>query len=252
VKLWGLLLLFFSSSVWAADLTIAAASSYRPLLIELCEEFEQRQDVSVRLVFGSSGKLATQIQHGAPYDLYFSADDSYIQHLQETGYLSGKIITDGYGQLVLWSAKADLLPESIEQLSEMKSVTLAIAQPRHAPFGKATMRFLENHQLVDAVQNQLVYAENVAQAAQMALSGAADMAFVALSVLPADARDDSQMILLPLSDEHLLKQSHAVLKRADDLNLAIQFSQFTQQEEFDSLKRQHGLVPGNRAGASNE
>ena len=252
MKLWSLLLLLFSSSVWATDLTIAAASSYRSLLTELADEFEQRENVSVRLVFGSSGKLATQIQHGAPYDLYFSADVSYIQHLQTSGYLSGKIITDGYGQLVLWSAKAGLLPESIEQLSEMKSVTLAIAQPRHAPFGKAAMRVLENHQLADAVEGQLVYAENVAQTAQMALSGAADMAFVALSVLPVDARDDNQLLVLPLSDERLLKQSHAVLRRADDLNLAIQFSQFTQREEFNPLKRKHGLMPGNRAGASNE
>lgn len=98
MKLWSLLLLLFSSLVWATDLTIAAASSYRPLLTELADEFEQRENVSVRLVFGSSGKLATQIQHGAPYDLYFSADDSYIQHLQEEGYLSGKIITDGYAR----------------------------------------------------------------------------------------------------------------------------------------------------------
>jgi len=114
------------------------------------------------------------------------------------------------------------------------------------------MRVLENHQLADAVEGQLVYAENVAQAAQMALSGAADMAFVAVSVLPFEARDDNQLLVLPLSDERLLEQSHAVLKRADDLNLAIQFSQFTQREEFNPLKRKHGLMPGNRAGASNE
>lgn len=252
MKLWALLLLFLSSTVWAADLTIAAASSYRPLLTELAEEFEQRQGISLRLVFGSSGKLATQIQHGAPYDLYFSADDSYIQHLQETGYLSSEIITDGYGQLVLWSAKADLLPDSVEQLSEMKSVTLAIAQPRHAPFGKAAMRFLENHQLAEVVQEQLVYAENVAQAAQMALSGAADMAFVAFSVLPPDSRNERQMMILPLADKKLLKQSHAVLKRAGDQNLAKQFSQFTQREEFKPLKREHGLVADKRTGIGNE
>lgn len=252
MRLWILSLLLLSSSAWAADLTIAAASSSRPLLTELAEEFEQRQGASLRLVFGSSGKLATQIQHGAPYDLYFSADDNYIQHLQESGYLSGEIITDGYGQLVLWSAKADLLPDSVDKLSEMKSVTLAIAQPRHAPFGKAAMRFLENHQLAEAVKDQLVYAENVAQAAQMAVSGAADMALVAFSVLPPDSRNERQMMILPLADKHLLKQSHAVLKRAGDKNLAKQFSQFTQREEFKPLKREHGLVTAKSPGTGNE
>ncbi|MDV6316346.1 molybdate ABC transporter substrate-binding protein [Idiomarina sp. HP20-50] len=244
VRLWMLSLLLLSSSVWAVDLTIAAASSYRPLLTELAAEFEQREGVSLRLVFASSGKLATQVQHGAPYDLYFSADDNYLQHLQQAGYLSGDAITDGYGQLVLWSAKAGTLPDSVEQLAGMKSVTLAIAQPRHAPFGKAAMHFLEGHQLADAVQGQLVYAENVAQAAQMALTGAADMALVALSVLPVEQRNNNQMLLLHMTDNFLLKQSHAVLKRAKNKTLAKQFSQFTQLQEFDQLKRKHGLITG--------
>lgn len=237
-------LLFLSSSVWAADLTIAAASSYRPLLTELATEFEQREGVSLRLVFGSSGKLATQIQHGAPYDLYFSADNNYLQHIQQAGYLSNDVIIDGYGQLVLWSADAGILPESIEQLSEMKSVTLAIAQPRHAPFGKAAMQVLESYQLDAAVEGQLVYAENVAQAAQMAASGAADMAFVALSVLPFEQRNDSQIMLLHMTDRSLLKQSHAVLKRAKNQTLAKQFSQFTQLQEFEQLKLKYGLIKG--------
>ncbi|MGM0481480.1 MAG: molybdate ABC transporter substrate-binding protein [Pseudomonadota bacterium] len=246
-----LLLALICPELRAAELTVAAASSYRPLLTELAEQFEQREQHQVRLVFGSSGKLATQIIRGAPFDLFFSANVTYIQRLKDKGLLAGAVITDGYGQLVLWSRASGPLVQGPELLKNLHSQRVVLAQPKHAPYGQAAKAYLQQQQIYDSVRPHLVYSENVAQAVHMVHSGAASLGFVALSVIPPEEQIAERMYRIPLKDKALLRQTHAVLASAEHEKLARQFSEFVQRKEFDALKLQHGINP-ERTAVANE
>ena len=243
----GLLCLLMSLPLFAsaADLTIAAASNYRLLLDDVVQRFEKSEKVEVSVIYGSSGKLATQIQHGAPYDLYFSANAAYMTRLEQAGELAGMVITDGYGQLALLAAEKSEEPfvESLDTL--LKEKAIAIAQPRHAPFGQAAVSYLESNGLYERVNESLVYAENVAQVMHMVRSGAAEYGFVALSLIKQGTDAAQRLKIIPLKDKSLLKQQHAVIAGAKNTELATRFSQFMQQPEITQLKRRYGIEPEN-------
>ncbi|RUO76109.1 molybdate ABC transporter substrate-binding protein [Idiomarina seosinensis] len=238
-----LLLMLLTPGLSAAELTIAAASSYRPLLNHLAQQFEQRQQHQVRFVFGSSGKLATQIIRGAPFDLIFSANMAYLKALSDNDLLAGEVVTDGYGQLVLWSKSEAQLTAETDLVKLLQQQRVAIAQPKHAPFGQAAKGYLEQQHIYHQIQPNLVYSENVAQAVHMVHSGAADFGFVALSVIPLEQQSETRMYRIALENEALLRQAHAVLKSAKDKNLANEFSRFVQRQEFDEVKRHYGIEP---------
>lgn len=238
-----LLMVLVAPAGWAAELTVAAASNYRPLLTHLAQQFEQRQQHKIRLVFGSSGKLATQVIRGAPFDVIFSANAAYIEDLSDKGLLASDIVTDGYGQLVLWSKSSAKLSSAADLLKLMQQQRVAMAQPRHAPFGQAAKAYLQQQQIYHQVKPRLVYSENVAQVVHMVHSGAADFGFVALSVIPSEEQKEAQMLRIPLENKAMLRQTHAVLKSASNTDLATKFSQFVQREEFDDVKRYYGIEP---------
>lgn len=226
-----------SFCVGAQTLTLAAASSYRPILDAVAEDFSEQMDITVRTIYGSSGKLASQIRAGAPFDVYFSANPVFIQHLQQQGYVE-HVVTDGVGQLALWAAtKHD---ERLTPASLIAAERIAIAQPRHAPYGKAAMQWLTT-QTSEDLRDKLVFAENVAQAAQLVFSGAANYGLVALSVIPLDARDERQLVVLAVDNEALLEQRHGIVTASKNYRLAQQFSQYFQSPRFNELKQRYGL-----------
>lgn len=239
------LLMSFPLLASATDLTIAAASNYRLLLDDIVQRFEQAEQVDVSVIYGSSGKLATQIQHGAPYDLYFSANSAYMARLEQAGELTGRVMTDGYGQLVLLASANSQEPFVRPLETLMKGKVVAIAQPKHAPFGQAAVSYLKSAGLYEQVSPSLVYAENVAQVMHMVRSGAADYGFVALSLIEQGTDAAQRMKILPLKDKHLLKQQHAVIDGTKNTKLAARFSHFTQQPEITQLKRRYGIEPEN-------
>ena len=246
------LLMSFPLLASAADLTIAAASNYRLLLDDVVLRFEQAEQVDVDVIYGSSGKLATQIQHGAPYDLYFSANSAYMARLEQAGELTGRVITDGYGQLVLLASANSQAPFVRPLETLMKGKVVAIAQPKHAPFGQAAVSYLKSAGLYEQVSPSLVYAENVAQVMHMVRSGAADYGFVALSLIEQGTDAAQRMKILPLKDKHLLKQQHAVIDGTKNTKLATRFSQFMQQPEITQLKRRYGIEPASELPADKE
>ena len=236
------LLLVFSGNAATQTLTLAAASSYRPILEAVVTDFKEANDISVRIVYGSSGKLASQIQAGAPFDIYFSANKRFMELLQDKG-LVRDVTLDGYGQLALWAAAPEATALSVDSLQHTQQ-RIAIAQPRHAPYGQAAMQWLQSNDL--NLAEQLVYAENVAQAAQMVFSGAAKFGLVALSVIPLDARTAKQLVILPAVDNRLLQHRHGIVSATSEASVARQFSDYFQQPKFDEIKRQYGLNPDSR------
>jgi len=168
----------------ADTLHIAAAANLRFVLPELVDQFEQQTDHHVSVSYAASGTLTTQIQHGAPFEVFLSASPDYIQRLIAAKLTQGKAINYAQAQLALFAAndsplviedKLHGLKQAIEQGTLGK---IAIANPRHAPYGQAAESMLKEFGLWNQIQPYLLMAENASQAMQFALSTSVDAGFV--------------------------------------------------------------------------
>ncbi len=184
-------LFLFSASVNAASLRIAAASSLQFALNEIIDEYGQtHKEVNIQAVYGSSGNLYRQIVQGAPFDLFLSADASLIDKLHETGVAADAGNAFGQGQLVLAVSQRDAKLTSADEILgslqvQSRSFRLAIANPAHAPYGKAAKQYLQSIQQWSHVKSALVYGEKVSQATQYVSSGAVDAGIISLSLAQA-------------------------------------------------------------------
>lgn len=241
-----LTLLLSSSPLLAQSLRIAAASDLRFALDEIVALWQQQQpDNQAEVIYGSSGKLTTQIINGAPFDLLFAADIAFAQQLHERGLTSSEPQVHALGRIVLWSNTLDAGQLSLTQLSDPAIRRIAIAQPAHAPYGLRAQEALQAAGVWEAVEPKLVFAENIAHAAQMAQSGAAQVGIIALSLAmaPGLAEQPHQLI-----DEHLhnpLTQAFVITRRAADKPQAQAFAGFMASPEAHAIMRRYGfLLPG--------
>ena len=162
-------------------LTVAAASDLQTALPVLTAAFERKTGIKTSLTFGSSGSFVAQIQNGAPFDVFFSADVEYPRHLAAGGHVEpGTVYEYATGRLVLWTrsdSRVDVA-RGLQILGDSRVRRIAIANPAVAPYGRAAAAALRSARVYDAVQAKLVFAENVSQAAQLAESGNADVALI--------------------------------------------------------------------------
>lgn len=178
------------------ELLVAAAADLRPAFSELGEIYEQRTGRRVAFAFGSSGRLAQQLTEGAPFDLYASAGDAFVDRVLGAGRgLEETRRTYAYGRIVLWARGDAALPGSLDELSDSRAGTIAIANPDHAPYGLAARQALESAGVWEAVRDRLVYGEDVGDTLRLAATGNADVALVALSL--ATLADDPAWTLIP-------------------------------------------------------
>ncbi len=171
-----------------ATVSIAAAANLTYALDALTAEFRREApEVTVTTAYGASGNLLAQIEHGAPFDLFLSADAEFPHNLIEAGGADATTLrTFALGRLVLWTTRADLDPSDLAKLVRNSTVKkVAIAQPRSAPFGRAAQAALEKLGLWQTVQPKLVFGENISQTAQFVDTGNADAGFVAMSLVVA-------------------------------------------------------------------
>lgn len=202
-----------------ASVTIAAASDLKFALDEIAALVaEQDPDVAVRITYGSSGQFVQQIRNGAPFDLYLSADRAYVDDLVSEGLADAEdVFPYAVGRLVTWYPQGapDGTPD-LAALADPSVRTVAIANPEHAPYGRAAVAALESAGVATAVTPKLVLGENVAQAAEFARTGNADAAVVALSLVLADpVRDLGEWTEVPLDSYPRLDQAGAVLAGAE-------------------------------------
>jgi molybdate transport system substrate-binding protein len=222
-----LLILGFICSLTADasdKLTIAAASDLRYAMADIVSLFQQQTQLDVRVIYGASGKLSTQIRHGAPYDMFFSADISFAQQLYQDGLAATAPQPYALGHLVLWSPQQNMAGISLSQLAEFDFNRLAIAQPAHAPYGQRAKQALQAAGVWQALEAKIVYGENIAQTAQLAQSGGADIAIIALSLarFPELASQGYQPI--PTELHQPLQQAYVITRRGADNTAARQFA----------------------------
>src|SRR5271165_2829260 len=179
-----LLLVFLSGSASAQEITVAAAADLNYALKDLAVRFEKKTGDKLTLSFGSSGNLFSQIQSGAPFDLFFSADEQYPQKLAGAGLMDpASLRSYAVGHLVLWVPNGsgfDPQKLKMDVLLQSSVQHIAIANPQHAPYGRAAMAALTHFGLQDKVASKLVFGKNISQAAQFVQSGNAQAGLIAL------------------------------------------------------------------------
>jgi molybdate transport system substrate-binding protein len=236
----------------AEEITIAAASDLNFVFRELVAEYEKSTGDRVRLSLGSSGNFYAQIQNGAPFDLYFSADIAYPRKLEEAGLtVPGSLYQYAVGRIVLWAGKDSRLDLSkgMDVLLEPTIKKIAIANPKHAPYGRAAVAAMEHVQVYDHVKNKLVLGENISQAAQFIESGAADIGIIAMSLALAPLMQAAgQYWEIPADVHPPIEQGAVILKGVKSQERAKAFLSFVQGAEGQAMMKRYGFViPGDRA-----
>ncbi len=245
----GLLIgvLLVVSTAAAQDVTVAAASDLQVAFPELAARFERATGFRVRPIFGSSGNISTQIQNGAPYDVFLSADIDYPRRLVELG-LAERDALGPYarGRLVLWTrndSKVDL-KQGLKGLTVEAVQRIAIANPEHAPYGRAAVAALRHEGVYERVRGRLVLGENISQAAQFAQSGNADVGILALSLaLGPSLRTIGRYVEIAVTFHPPIEQAAVWLKRAKNPAAAREFVRFLQQPASVEYLKQMGFEP---------
>jgi molybdate transport system substrate-binding protein len=229
---------------------VAAASDLKFALEEMAQQFTADTGARVELVFGSSGNLARQIIDGAPFGLFLSADDDFVYKLADAGLTRDRGVLYGIGRLALFAPhgsplKVDERLDGLRALLGRETVhRFAIANPAHAPYGRAAEAVLRARGMWEAIQPSLVVGENITQAAQFATTGNAIGGMLAQSlVLAPPLRDQGTFVVLPETDHPPLRQRMVLLKRAD--TTTARFYEYVQGPAARAILRRYGfVVPG--------
>ena len=230
----------------AEEITIAAASDLNFAFREIATEYENTTGNHVRLTLGSSGNFFAQIQNGAPFDLYFSADIAYPRNLEEAGLtVPGSLYQYAVGRIVLWTGHESRIDvtKGFEALREPTIRKIAIANPKHAPYGRAAVAAMEYFKVYDQVKDRLILGENISQAAQFIESGACDVGIIALSLAVAPAMKSKGTYWEVPADAHLpLEQGAVILKSSKNQEAARQFLEFIKGPNGQEIMKRYGFT----------
>jgi molybdate transport system substrate-binding protein len=201
----------------------------------------------VRLSLGSSGNFFAQISNGAPFDLFFSADISYSRKLEEAGLAAqGTVYMYAIGRLVIWvpkSSSIDVTLLGMKALQHPSIRKIAIANPKHAPYGRAAIAAMDHFKVYEQVKDKLIFGENISQTAQFVQSGGADIGIIALSLAVAPAMKESGTYWeIPIGTYPPLEQGAVLLKAAKDLKAARGFLDYIKSPDGSTVLKQYGFV----------
>ena len=228
------------------EISIAAAADLKFVMSELSEQFERHTGTKVNVTFGSSGNFFSQIQNGAPFDLFFSADVEYPNKLEAAGLAEpGTLYEYAIGRLVIWTpadAKVDVTKEGWKSLLDSSIEKIAIANPEHAPYGRAAVAALQASGIYERVKHKLVYGENISQAAQFVQSGSAQAGIVAMSLAVSPAMRGGKKWDIPAEMHPTLEQGAIVLKDAKNRAAARAFLEFVKSASSRAIFTKYGFA----------
>jgi molybdate transport system substrate-binding protein len=261
-------LLLAAATTTGQVITVAAASDLNFALKEIAQKYEAKTGVKVKLTFGSSGNFFSAIQNGAPYDVYFSADVDYPKQLEAAGLTEpGTMYEYAVGRLVLWAPKDSPLDVTLgmKLLGDARVRKIAIANPKHAPYGRAAVAAMKSAGVFEKAEAKLVLGENISQAAQFVQTGNADVGLVALSLVshpsktsqtatpsrakPARAGDpgggapviEGKYWMVPAETYPAIRQAAVVMKASRHKGEAKQFLQYVKSDEAQAIFKKNGF-----------
>jgi len=232
-----------------ATVRVAAAADLRFAMDALVAEWAADDlGIAVESTYGSSGNFFAQISEGAPFDVLFSADAEYPRALEKVGLAaSGSTRLYAIGQIVVWvplGSPLDVETQGIEALADPSARAVAIANPEHAPYGRAAVAAMRTAGVYEAVQPRLVLGENVSQAAQFVASGNADAGVIALSLaLAPPLVEEGRYAIVPIDSYPRLAQGAVVLDAAVDPDAAHAFVDFVLGSRGRAVLDSYGFMP---------
>ena len=216
------LLCFVSFISNAQTLRIAVAANAQFVSVKLKDEFKNETGTDADLTISSSGKLTAQIEQGAPFDVFLSADMKYPQDLFDKGFTTNVPAIYAYGTLVMWSAKKRDLSKGLATVLQDDVQKIAVANPKLAPYGEATIEAFTKQHLLEKAQPKIVYGESISAVNQYLLSGAVDIAFTAKSVVMDTAmKNKGNWVEVDKNLYKPIAQGVVVIKSANGANIKI-------------------------------
>jgi molybdate transport system substrate-binding protein len=225
----------------AQEIAVAAAADLKFALSEIAGQYEKQTGNKVNVTYGSSGNFFSQLQNGAPFDLFFSADIDYARKLETAGLAEpGTLYRYAIGRIVIWApadSKVDVATLGWKALLSGSVQKIAIANPEHAPYGRAAVAAMQKAGIYDQVKVKLVYGDNISQAAQFVQSGNAQVGIVAFSLAVSPAMQDGRRWDIPADMHPPIEQAAIVLKNARNKDAARSFLDFVKTEARATLAK---------------
>lgn len=223
----------------AGEVNIAAAADMKFALDDIAKLYMKRYpETKINTMFGSSGKAFTQISNGAPYDIYYSADIDYPNKLKASGKVVGEVKPYAIGRIVLWSNSVDT-SKGMNVLLSPHIRKIAIANPEHAPYGRAAVAALKSYGIYDKIKDKLVYGENINQTAQYVQTKGADIAVLALSIVSSPSLRSTPGFLIPKESHPELVQGYVLVRNNPE---AKAFISFFETKEANEILKKYGFV----------
>jgi molybdate transport system substrate-binding protein len=228
------------------EVRVAAAADLKFAMEDLAGQFEKQTGTKADVTYGSSGNFFAQLRNGAPFDLFFSADVDYAQKLEAAGLAEPRTLYRyAVGRIAIWTpadAKVDVSKQGWNALMDASVQKIAIANPEHAPYGRAAVAALQKAGIYDHVKTKLVYGENISQAAQFVQSGNAQAGIIAMSLAMSPAMKDGQRWEIPADMHPAIEQSAIVLKNAKNKDQAKAFLEFVKSSAGRATLAKYGFT----------
>jgi molybdate transport system substrate-binding protein len=236
---------FVSQLCGAQEITVAAAADLQFAMEDVAARFQKETGKTAKLIYGSSGNFFEQIQNGAPFDMFFSANLDYPKKLEAAGLTEpGSYYEYAKGKIVIWvrnESKLDL-SSGMKVLLDPSVKKIAVANPQHAPYGQAAMAAMQNEKIYEQVKDKFVLGENISQAASFVVSGSADAGIVALSLaLSPNMKDKGRYAEIPADEYPPIEQACVILGSSKNKETARQFLSFVKTTAIGDVLKSYGF-----------
>ena len=236
---------FISQLCAAQEITVAAASDLQFAMQDVAARFEKETGKTAKLIYGSSGNFFQQIQNGAPFDMFFSANLDYPKKLEAAGLIEpGSFYAYAKGKIVIWVPKQSKLDLSsgVQALLDPSIKKIAVANPQHAPYGQAAVAAMQKENIYEKVKDKLVLGENISQTASFVVSGSADVGIVALSLaLSPNMKDKGRYAEIPGDEYPPIEQACIIVGSSKNKEIARQFLSFVKTPAVADVLRSYGF-----------
>src|ERR1700734_1055327 len=227
------------------EVTVAAAADLQFAMQDVAAQFQRQTGKTVKVTYGSSGNFFQQIQNGAPFDMFFSANLDYPKKLESAGLVeSGSYYPYAKGKIVVWVLNESKIKidSGLKVFLDPDVKKIAIANPQHAPYGQAAVAALQKEGIYDKVKDKFVLGENISQTASFVVSGAADIGIVALSLaLSPNMKDKGRYAEVPSEEYPPIEQACVILRSSKNKDLARQFLSFIKTGAISDVLKNYGF-----------
>ena len=237
-----LAVIFLGEFCAAQSITVAAAADLQSAMQDVAAGFQKETGKEVKLIYGSSGNFFQQIQNGAPFDMFFSANLDYPKKLESSGLTTpGSYYQYARGKIVVWVANDSKIniDSGLKSLLDPAVKKIAVANPQHAPYGQAAVAAMKNEGVYEKVKDKFVLGENISQTASFVVSGAVDVGVVALSLaLSPNMKNQGRYVEIPATEYPPIEQACVILSSSKDKETAKQFLSYIKTTAVaDTLNR---------------